>query len=105
MPDGKRLWEYANENFLHIKILSALGIPDENIKDGKLEWIGRNLRNIDADDIILVVNSTDKIKYAGQNQILVDDKEKTITSWIAAGGIGILHKNTNKTIQKLTKYI
>jgi hypothetical protein len=49
---------------------------------------------------------SDKKKYAKSNgipNILIDDWEPNIAEWNAAGGIGILHKNTEDTIQRLKK--
>jgi len=36
---------------------------------------------------------------------LIDDLPRNIDPWIEAGGIGILHKNTEDTIKKLKKII
>ena len=38
-----------------------------------------------------------------ENAILIDDFASNIKRWEAAGGIGILHKNANDTIQQLKK--
>jgi hypothetical protein len=40
-----------------------------------------------------------------ENSILVDDTKKKINGWRAAGGIGILHKNTKDTIKQLNEII
>jgi hypothetical protein len=37
------------------------------------------------------------------HQILIDDRSDNIASWIAAGGIGILHTNVDDTIAQLHK--
>ena len=42
-----------------------------------------------------------KSNYAKENAILIDDFASNIKRWEAAGGIGILHKNANDTIQQL----
>ena len=49
----------------------------------------------------IFVPAPEKAKFAGKNHILIDDLEKNITAWEAAGGIGILHKNANDTINTL----
>jgi hypothetical protein len=42
-----------------------------------------------------------KQKYAGENKILIDDRADNISDWKNAGGIGILHKTANQTINEL----
>jgi hypothetical protein len=49
----------------------------------------------------IFVPAAQKAKFAAPNHILIDDMEKNITAWEAAGGIGILHKNATDTINTL----
>ena len=42
-----------------------------------------------------------KAEYAKPNVVLIDDTKEIIDSFNAAGGIGILHKDVNITIEKL----
>ena len=42
-----------------------------------------------------------KHKFAQEQHILIDDTLKNIEQWKAAGGIGILHENSRKTIAQL----
>ena len=59
---------------------------------GKAEWI-QNFRGSSFGllDLILA-RAEDKNLLARPNHILVDDRQKNIDQWIAAGGIGVLHK-------------
>jgi len=82
-------------------ILSA---PSHNVsesKKGKLIWIKRFLGNPPA-----IINYQ-KQNWATPTSILIDDRKDFITKWEAAGGIGILHKNSNlqNTLNKLKTYI
>jgi hypothetical protein len=45
--------------------------------------------------------SYNKQKYSNKNSILIDDRKSNIDQWIEKGGIGILHENTEKTINEL----
>ncbi len=58
---------------------------------GKAEWI-TNFRGSSFGllDLILA-RAEDKNLLARPNHILVDDRQKNIDQWVAAGGIGILH--------------
>ena len=44
---------------------------------------------------------SDMLEYANEHSILIDDMQKNIDQWKAAGGIGILHTNAKDTIKKL----
>lgn len=47
------------------------------------------------------VCTQDKDKYANPNSILIDDRTKYTTKFESAGGIAILHKNPQDSMQKL----
>lgn len=45
-----------------------------------------------------------KVNYCtGPESVLIDDREKTIREWEAAGGTGILHRSAEKTVQELKR--
>jgi len=93
MPDGKKLW-----NFIKNKNVEILSRPsrDQISRDGKKIWCEREL----GKDIKLTL-SYHKEKLANPKSILIDDLKKNIDKWNKAGGIGILHKNTEDTLKKL----
>lgn len=39
--------------------------------------------------------------YAGPEGVLIDDTKRNIDNWNGAGGIGILHKSANNTLEEL----
>ena len=44
-----------------------------------------------------------KADFAGENKILIDDRDDTIAQWKANGGIGIHHTSASNTIKELKK--
>ena len=104
MSDGKKLWNFVQS--YEPKILSAYPTSwMPNAKEDKQTWIENNL-GIHDSDVHLVTRRMKKehaLSESGQPNILIDDHPKNISEWQAAGGIGILHINTESTIQKLKK--
>lgn len=93
--DGKELWNYIKK--YHPTLLTTPAQFDES-KEGKEIWIKREL----GEDIPFIFSKT-KGEYAKPNRILIDDYQKKIDNWVENGGIGILHKSTEKTIKELKK--
>ena len=94
MPDGKQLWDYVKK--YNPELLSAPS-REEASKMGKRIWVKRELPGAK-----LILRSADKKQeFASPTSILIDDREKNIEQWEAAGGIGILHTDTSSTIKKL----
>ena len=59
---------------------------------GKAEWVKEFLRNRFGLLNLVIARAEDKNLLARPHHILVDDRQKDIDAWVAAGGIGILHK-------------
>lgn len=101
--DGWGLWQALNRLNNPVTILSA---PSEFYsgfsKRGKHIWVNRELGK---DQKRIFVHARQKCRFAGENRILIDDREQNIADWRAYGGIGILHKNTFSTIYKLNQYL
>ncbi len=99
MSDGQQLWDYI-KNY-NSEILSATSHSRHKAAGQKRRWVKRCIDpNVKVN---LVQHSRDKAQFAKPNHILIDDSPKSINPWIQAGGIGILHKNTNDTIKQLKK--
>jgi 5'(3')-deoxyribonucleotidase len=104
MPGGRQLWSYIRRYDPHI--LSAYSPKDPNCKPGKLKWLRRNVGMSNMNKINLV-RRKDKSKFAmksgeiRQPAILIDDFPRNVDQFKAAGGIGIYHTNTAKTIKEL----
>ena len=99
MPGAERLYRRIEKYDPHI--LSAYEGKDKNSRVGKMKWLTKNTK-VPRGKIHLVVRSQKK-DFAKGNNLLIDDYEKNVKEWESAGGQGILHTNTNKTIQELKK--
>ena len=98
MKDAMRLWQFLAKH--HPTILSATG----HIKGAageKRAWVVSHLGASAAKSALFVRDGKDKAKYATPDSILIDDRAKAIDPWVAAGGIGILHKSAEQTIKQL----
>ena len=99
MKDAKELWSYVEKH--DPEILTAAGNPEFGAEAQKRQWVpwvmGSDIK------VNVVRKSADKAQFATPNSILIDDQEKSIKPWIAAGGIGILHTSAANTINELKK--
>jgi hypothetical protein len=101
-PGGQELYRYVKSSQPYI--LSAYANWDKNCKAGKNFWIKKNL--MIPKQRINLVKREEKKDYAvidGVANILIDDYIKNIKEWESAGGIGIHHTDTAKTINTLKK--
>ncbi len=99
MHDAKQLWSFISQ--YPVEILSATGMPKHKAAEQKHRWVPENIDpNV---KINLTSKAAEKAQYAGPNRILIDDKEKAIKPWEAAGGIGVIHTSAADTIAKLKK--
>jgi len=101
--DGRLLWNYIKKFEPHI--LSAYTTEDPNCKPGKNRWLRNNL-GLSGSRINLVRRS-EKRNFAMDRRrpaILIDDYPKNISDFKSAGGIGIIHSNTQTTISQLKRF-
>lgn len=108
MPGGKDLWNFVTQNFLQVKILSALGksdLIDGHTTKGKMIWLRHNLPALRQEDIILVKDKHRKRHYSQPGDIIIDDHPIVIDEWAHKGGIGILHKTLADTVGRLKQYV
>ena len=94
MPDGKQLWDYIKK---YNPILLSAPSREESSKLGKRVWVKRELPGVK----LILKYASQKQEYASSTSILIDDRQKNIDQWEAAGGIGILHTSTPDTIKQL----
>lgn len=99
MPDAHVLWSYIEKH--NPDILTATGYPEKEAKAEKIRWVHDNLGGFN--NIYTTVSGADKHAYAAPNHILIDDRDKSILPWRAAGGIGIKHTSATDTIAQLKK--
>jgi hypothetical protein len=94
MLDGKQLWDYIKK---YNPILLSAPSREESSKLGKRVWVKRELPGVK----LILKYASQKQEYASPTSILIDDRQKNIDQWEAAGGIGILHTSTANTIEQL----
>lgn len=97
LPDAMKLWNYVKPYNPHV--LTATGYPVDRNSKMKQEWVFKHLTGYDQ--IHMVPASRMKAQFAEPTHILIDDRTKSTRPWKQAGGIAILHKSAEKTIQKL----
>lgn len=105
LPGGQRLIRWLRQNKIPFTVLSAplRGMHQPSIA-GKRTWLDAHNPGTSADAIF----TGTKERYAtsgGQPNVLVDDFKKYINAWTAAGGIGILYRDSDvaSVIQELAK--
>lgn len=99
-PGGQKLLRYVRTLNAPIEILSSSGGQKfhEEVKEQKTVWLKK--QGI-AYKTNIVPGRKFKAEYAKPNVVLIDDTKQIIDSFNDAGGIGILHRDVNITIEKL----
>jgi len=98
MSDGQQLWNYIKKYKPYL--LSAPSM-DPSSRVGKDAWVKMNMPNEYRK--LLLYPRAQKVLFANEDKILIDDMEQTIREWKNAGGIGILHTSATETIKELKK--
>jgi hypothetical protein len=110
-PGGEELWNYIKSSSPNILSAPAVdfNLPqDQQLNpefnqaiQGKKEWISKHLNGVNKE---IFVPAPQKSTFATSKHILIDDMQKNIDAWKAAGGKAILHTSASKTIEALKKY-
>jgi hypothetical protein len=97
-PGGLELLKYIISLDIPVEILSSSGghKHHDEVKRQKKVWLKRHHIDFTAN---IVPGRKLKATYAKSDIILIDDTEDVIDDFNMAGGIGILHKDTAKTIK------
>jgi len=102
-PNAKRLYDLIIKYDAHV--LSAYTGRDPTSKVGKMKWLKKNT-SFKRGNVHLVLRAQKK-SYAKTKEekpnVLIDDYDKNIKEWNAAGGIGIHHTDVGKTISELKR--
>lgn len=101
-PGGKELLAYVRSLNVPIEILSSSGGERYygEVTAQKIHWLRNHGIDYKAN---IVPGRKRKKEYATEDTILIDDTDDVIEDFIHAGGIGILHKDSGKTIERLKK--
>jgi len=94
MPEGQKLWSYIEK--YNPTLLTAPSMDDSS-RIGKAVWRKKHIPGVP----MKFKAAKNKADFAAPNAILIDDREDTIASWNAQGGIGILFKSTDQVINEL----
>jgi len=102
MQDAQRLIDYVSKH--DYEMLTAPSIKKESLM-GKGLWIRNWAKKglFPSKPKVNYKSAKNKHHFAAPNHILIDDKQSTIDSWNAAGGVGILHTSASTTINQLKK--
>ena len=97
-PGGKELLKFVLTLDIPIEILSSSGgrSHHEEVKRQKKVWLEKQQLDFPTN---IVPGRALKADYAKPDIILIDDTDDVIDDFNAAGGIGILHIDTAKTIK------
>ena len=103
MPGAKEMFDAVYGKYGDkCEILTAVPKPERHIDSAgtdKEAWVKRLLsENIEVN----IVVRKEKIERSGKKgNILIDDLQKNIDEWTAAGGTGVLNESAEKTLEKL----
>jgi hypothetical protein len=102
MSDAKQLIDFVSK--YDYEMLTAPSIKKQSSM-GKGLWMINQTKNglFPSKPKVNYKSAKNKKDFAAPNHILIDDREDTINSWNAAGGIGILHTSAANTISQLKK--
>jgi hypothetical protein len=102
MSDAKQLIDFVSK--YDYEMLTAPSIKKQSSM-GKGLWMINQTKNglFPSKPKVNYKSAKNKKDFAAPNHILIDDREDTINSWNAAGGIGILHTSASNTISQLKK--
>jgi hypothetical protein len=101
--DGLKLWRFIEA--FRPRILTAAPVRMgtrlwSNSREGKLQWVRRELGQR-FEHSTVVCKKLDKAKYAAPDRILIDDDAANAEAWHNAGGIAVLHRRTDNTLDQL----
>ena len=102
MPDMWELIGYLKHTGLPLEILTAAGYINRELGVwDKNEWVKQF---VDPTIVTTCVYSgSEKAVFAKKGHVLIDDRQKNVDCWVAAGGIGIVHKTARDTISEMKR--
>lgn len=87
--DGMKAFYNDMKKIGNVRMLTAPTLSSGCYR-GKAEWVEKQFGRWGLNDLI-ICRALDKHLLARPNHILIDDRQKNVDEWNAAGGIGILH--------------
>ncbi|AFI55452.1 hypothetical protein TSMG0169 [Halocynthia phage JM-2012] len=99
------IMKYLDSKDIPVKILTSLDNKHHDLdtaKTHKLLNLTGHLNQFGVNyDIEVVTTHSDKTQYAKHGGLLIDDYHRNVSTFIDKGGMGICHKDPNKTIMEL----
>ena len=105
LPDALELWQGIQGRGLP-RILTAKPKPTGKLitaAGDKVAWVRENVDK--QVPVIVVEHGLMKARWARPGDILIDDLERNIAAWVAAGGVGILHRSARETLEQLDRVL
>lgn len=102
LTDGLVLWQALQSCKARKRVLSALPKPTGYLVTADADkrlWVAEHLSP--ALPVTTVENGLAKARHAHPRRVLVDDIERNILAFRAAGGVGIQHVRTEDTLEQL----
>ena len=99
-PGGQELLKYLSDNKFDVEILTSSGGLKHHDEVTRQKTVWLKDRGITY-KVNVVPGRKLKADYATPNSIMIDDTLDVITSFSAAGGIGIHHKDIGNTLSLL----
>lgn len=106
LREGQRLYawlfQYCIDQQIRLCVLSTIGYEEGRL--GKKQWIDTHL-NINPLCIYFVDKNKDKLHFAEENSLLIDDYGKNVERFIQAGGQAIKFNGSAKEVIEKLKLI
>ena len=100
-PDALELWD-GLEGRGNRSILTATPLPTGFLRTApadKLAWAREHITQ--TAPVIVAESGLAKAAWARPGAVLIDNLQRNIDAWVAAGGIGVLHTNAANTLAQL----
>lgn len=81
------------------KVYILTAAANEAAKQGKIDWLGKYIPELDLENFICIVGSGKKVDYIKEDGVLFDDDKKNINPWIKAGHEAVLLETKGQAIE------
>jgi len=105
LADALELWRGVQGRGRPARILTAIPKPTGLLTTApgdKRIWVREKISQ--TVPVLIAPHGAAKAAWAQPGHILIDDIQRNIDAWVAAGGIGILHVNARNTLEQLDEY-
>lgn len=97
LPDANFIWSEAKRLHERPIILTGVAGSVKDCEKHKREWVSKH---IDRDATVIGCPSSEKYLHGKPGDVLIDDWHKYRPNWEKMGGIFILHRNANDSIDQ-----